>query len=167
MKTSFFIKLGLPIFSLVGIIILSSSNSKKPLKVIVLIGDGMGLSQMSSAYYYNDGKEPNFSRFPFVGLSRTSSSSHKITDSAAGATAISTGKKTYNGAIAVDDDKNHLETLIEYFEKRNWNSGLISTSSITHATPASFFAHTKSRNKQDDIAEQMAHSGEDFFAIFI
>ncbi len=139
------------------------TRTPKPKNIILLIGDGMGLSQMSSAYFYGE-SEPNFSRFPVIGLSRTSSSSHKITDSAAGATAFSAGKKTYNGAIGVDDDKKPLETLVEYFEKKDWSNALIATSSITHATPASFYAHVDSRKKEYKIAGFMPESGVDFFA---
>ncbi len=128
-----------------------------------MIGDGMGVSQMSASYYYAK-KEPNFSRFPIVGLSKTSSGSHKITDSAAGATAISTGKKTYNGAIGLDMDKECAETLLEYLSKEGKSTGLISTSSITHATPASFFAHEKSRKSAASIAKQMLEAPVDFFA---
>jgi alkaline phosphatase len=82
----------------------SSKNTQQaqestPPNIIFLVGDGMGLSQVSSAYYFGEG-EPNFSRFKNIGLSKTSSASHKITDSGAGANAFSTGKKTYNGSIA-------------------------------------------------------------------
>lgn len=140
-------------------------NSKIPKNIIILIGDGMGISQMSSAYYYmEDNKEPNFSRFPVVGLSRTSSAKEKITDSAAGATAISCGEKSYNGAIAVDVEGGNLETILEYLGKKEYKTGLISTSSITHATPASFFAHAKSRHMAVEIAAQMPDSEVDFFA---
>lgn len=161
-------KISITLVGLAILLVLSSAKTEKPqtekpLKVILMIGDGMGLTQLSSSYYYKD-SEPNFSRMPVVGLSRTSSSSHKITDSAAGATAFSTGKKTYNGAIAVDDDKKPLETILEYLENKGWNSGLIATSSITHATPASFYAHVKSRNSEKKIARFMPESGVDFFA---
>lgn len=138
-------------------------KSEKPKNVIVLIGDGMGISQMTSAYYYKE-TEPNFSRFSVVGLSRTSSGSDKITDSAAGATAISAGKKTYNGAIGVDMDTNDVETILEHLSGRDFSTALISTSSITHATPASFFAHIDSRSKAFKIASQMPESSVDFFA---
>ncbi len=138
-------------------------DPKKPLNIIIMIGDGMGLSQMSSAFYYGDG-DPNFKRFPIVGLSITSSSAEKITDSAAGATAISTGKKTYNGAIGIDDKKKDLETLLEYFAKQGKKTGLVVTSSITHATPASFYAHERSRNSQKAIAKQLLDAPIDFFA---
>lgn len=142
---------------------ISQDEHKKPKNIILLIGDGMGLSQMSSAYFYGEG-EPNFSRFPIVGLSRTSSSKEKITDSAAGATAFSTGKKTYNGAIGMDDDQKPLETILEFYAKKGKSTGLVATSSITHATPASFFAHEKSRNNHEEIAEQMPAAPVNFFA---
>lgn len=142
----------------------SASKAKQPKNIIFLIGDGMGLSQVSSVYYYGDDKEPNFSRFRDIGLINTSSSSHKITDSAAGATAFSAGVKTYNGAVGVGPDTARVEVIVEEFSQRGWNTGLISTSSITHATPASFFAHVKSRGMQDEIAQQLVGSEVDFFA---
>lgn len=138
---------------------------KKPKNVIFLIGDGMGLSQVSSAYYFNkNNKEPNFSRFPVVGLSRTSSSQQKITDSGAGATAFSTGHKSYNGSIGVDDNKKPLETLVEHFSKEGKSSGVIVTCSVTHATPAAFYAHVPSRDQEYEIARQLVTSDIDFFS---
>lgn len=71
---------------------LLTAQSQKPINVIFMIGDGMGVSQVTSAFYFGEGK-PNFQNFKFVGLSETSSTSDRITDSAAGATALSTGKK--------------------------------------------------------------------------
>ena len=139
------------------------TSKQQKLNIIFLIGDGMGLSQMSSAYFFGEG-EPNFSRFPVVGLSKTPSGSHKITDSAAGATAFSCGKKTYNGAIGVDMDTSTVETIIEELSSKGWNTGVVSTSSITHATPASFFAHVSSRMMQEEIAKQLSYSEIDFFA---
>lgn len=136
---------------------------EKPFNIIFLVGDGMGLSQLSSAYFYGEG-EPNFSRFPIVGLSKTRSGSHKITDSAAGATAFSCGEKTYNGAIGVAMDSSSKSTIIEDLSILGWNTGLISTSSITHATPASFYAHVESRGMQEEIAKQLVYSDVDFFA---
>ena len=144
--------------------LISFSQEKKVKNVILLIGDGMGLSQLSTAYYFNDGVEPNFSRFPVVGLINTSSAKQKITDSAAGATAFATGKKSYNGAISVDTTKNEIQTLIEIIEKKGIFSGLIATSSITHATPACFYSHALTRSMQEEIATQLPQSGVDFFA---
>lgn len=134
----------------------------KPLNIILMIGDGMGLSQVSSAYYYGDQK-PNFSRFKFIGLINTSSATEKITDSAAGATAFACGKLTYNGALGVTTDSSSVENITEYLADYNYASGLVVTSSITHATPAGFYAHVKSRNLNEKIASQLVHSNIDFF----
>lgn len=140
-----------------------STPVKKAPNIILLIGDGMGHSQLSSALYYGK-EEPNYLRFPIVGLSRTSSSSHKITDSAAGATAFSCGVKTYNNAIGMGADSTALPTILELLEQENWQSGLISTSSITHATPAAFYGHVKLRSQEFTLAEQLLASKVDFFA---
>lgn len=136
---------------------------KKAPNIILLIGDGMGHSQLSSALFYGEG-EPNYVRFPIVGLSRTSSSSHKITDSAAGATAFSCGIKTYNGSIGMAADTSAVETILEYLADQEWKTGVISTSSITHATPASFYAHVPLRKQEFEIAEQLISSKVDFAA---
>jgi alkaline phosphatase len=136
---------------------------KKAQNIILLIGDGMGLSQISSSFYFKS-EEPHFSRFRHIGFINTSSSSHKITDSAAGATAFSAGKKTYNGAIGVDSTGQRVTTILEIAEQEGLSSGVISTSSITHATPASFYAHVASRNQHEDIARELTESEVDFFA---
>src|SRR5690554_5508672 len=86
-------------------------TEKKPKNIILLIGDGMGLSQVSAAIYYKNGT-PNFERFSTIGLSKTSSSSDLITDSAAGATVFSAGVKTYNGAIGVNSDTLAVSTIV-------------------------------------------------------
>ncbi|UTW62205.1 alkaline phosphatase [bacterium SCSIO 12741] len=135
----------------------------KTKNVIFLIGDGMGLTQVSTAFYFSGGV-PNFSKFRQISLINTSSRSHKITDSAAGATAFACGKRTYNGAIGMDADTQSINNITEILAKRNIRSGLVSTSSITHATPACFFAHADSRRKEEFIASQMSDSEVDFFA---
>lgn len=138
-------------------------QENKPMNIILLIGDGMGLSQVSSSYFSKE-TEPNFSRFPVIGLIKTSSASHLITDSASGATAFSAGEKTYNGAIGVNMDTIPVKNIVEYLSENEYATGLISTSSITHATPASFFAHVKSRGLAEEIASELPNSGIDFFA---
>ena len=135
----------------------------KPTNVILLIGDGMGLAQVSTIYY-GDVETVHFDRFTNTGFIKTWSSRQKVTDSAAGATAFSAGVKTYNGAIGVNDDEEPVETIVERAEDLNIDTGIIATSSITHATPASFFAHVRSRNLHEDIAGFLPESGVDFFA---
>lgn len=141
---------------------LKSEKSATTPNIILLVGDGMGLTQISSLYAFEN-KPTSFDRFKNIGFIKTASSSHKVTDSAAGATAFSAGKKSYNNAIGVDQDTVAIENIVETLSRENWNTGLVSTSSITHATPASFFAHTKHRNMEEEIAAQMPTSGIDLF----
>ncbi len=135
----------------------------KAKNVILLIGDGTGLSQISSAFYFKK-TSPNYARFKNIGLIKTSSSRQDITDSAAGATAFASGVKTYNGAIGVADDSTEVKNLVEIVSLQHIKTGVISTSSIQHATPASFYAHVINRGLYEDIAADMVVSDIDFFA---
>ena len=128
-----------------------AQNSAKPKRVVFLIGDGMGLTQISSAMSQYYGQNA-FMRFPFIGLSKTSSAKQYITDSGAGATAFSIGKKTYNNAIGVDADTVTQPTLFELAKNKNLATGVVATVSIQHATPASFYAHVKHRKMYDSIS---------------
>jgi len=136
---------------------------KAPKNVILLIGDGMGVSQVSSSFYFGN-QNSSFERFKQIGFIKTSSQSDLITDSAAGATAFSAGIKTYNGAIGVDQDTLSVLLITDKASEAQVATGIVSTSSVTHATPASFFAHVKSRNMQEEIAAQLPESTIDFFA---
>lgn len=135
----------------------------KAKNVILLIGDGTGLTQISSAFYFKN-STPNYSRFNHIGLIRTSSSREKITDSAAGATAFASGVKSYNGAVGVADDSTEVKTLIEIVSPLNVKSGVVATSIIQHATPACFYAHAINRGLYEDITEDLVNSDVDFFA---
>lgn len=156
---------------LLAILLLNACNNdyqqiairKKPQNVILLIGDGMGLTQMSTAFYYQD-KAPSFKRFLHIGLHQNQPTDAQITDSAAGATAFSTGYKSYNSAIGVDQDTIARPTILEMAARRGQSTGVIATSSITHATPASFFAHVQDRDLEEQIAAQLADAPVDFFA---
>ena len=142
------------------------TNEEVPPKaknVILLIGDGTGLSQISSAFYFKK-TSPNYARFKSIGLIKTSSSREEVTDSAAGATAFASGIKTYNGAVGVADDSTEVKTLVEIVSPLHIKTGLICTSSIQHATPASFYAHVINRGLYEDIAADMVVSDIDFFA---
>jgi alkaline phosphatase len=141
----------------------AGSENPKPKNIILLIGDGMGLSEVSASLFFNK-ETTNFERFSTIGLIKTSSSNELITDSAAGATAFSTGIKTYNGAVGVDKDTIVVKTILEQLVKRGFATGLIATSSIVHATPASFYAHSKSRRLYEEIATFLPISNIDFIA---
>lgn len=130
-----------------------------PFSVILYIADGAGLNYWSAARLaYND---VAINRFPVIGLVGTTSANSKITDSAAGATAYAAGVKTYNGAIGLGPDTTAVETVLELASDRGKATGLVVTSTITHATPASFAAHVPSRELHFEIAEQLAESDVD------
>lgn len=131
--------------------------------VILLIGDGMGMGQISAGTYANNNKT-NLERFPTVGLHKPHASSHLITDSAAGATAFACGVKTFNGAIGVNKDSVAVTTILEEAETKGLKTGLVATSTIVHATPASFIAHNASRRAYEEIAEDFLDTDVDFFA---
>ena len=129
---------------------------------MLLIGDGMGLTQITAALYAG-GNALALERMPVVGLHKSYSSDELITDSAAGATAFSCGVKTYNGAIGVRPDTSPCYTILERAEDAGMPTGLVATSTIVHATPAAFYAHVANRRQYPAIAEQLAESGVDFF----
>ncbi|MGB3799475.1 MAG: alkaline phosphatase [Lewinella sp.] len=136
----------------------------QPTNVILLIGDGMGIGQVSTAFYFGDG-ESHFQRFERMGLVNTSSASHKVTDSGAAATAMATGVPSYNRAISYNTDTVPVPTLLERLRyDEGYKTGVVSLTSITHATTASFYAHAPDRDRHEDIAAQLATSGVDFFA---
>ncbi len=139
-----------------------NTEPKKPTNIILMVGDGMGLTQITAGMIEND-NTLHLEDFPYIGLIKTTSSDNLVTDSAAGATAFSTGKKTYNGAIGVDADTTSVETILEYLGNGKYATGLIATSSITHATPASFYAHQSSRGMEEEIAHDMLAAPVDLF----
>lgn len=134
----------------------------KPHNIILFIGDGMGLAQVTAAIS-TAGAPLHIESMPVTGFSKTSSSDNYITDSAAGGTAISTGVKTRNGLIALAPDSSRIETIIEIAERNGLSTGVLSTSSVTHATPASFVAHSVSRKNYEEIAEYFTRGIVDVF----
>lgn len=130
-----------------------------PTRVILFIGDGVGTAYWSAAKFAAD--ELAIERFPVAGLVDTRSSSHRVTDSAAGATVYATGVRTYNGAIGVGPDTLPRKTVLQLAVEKGMSTGLVATSTITHATPASFAAHVPHRNMEGEIARQMSAQGVD------
>ncbi len=163
----------LMIILILGILLPSACSSYQPViessgtpkNIILLIGDGMGINQITTRYYFNKENETsNFSRFRYIGLHINIPKGERVTDSAAGATAFSAGVQTYNGAIGVDSDTVPVKTILEIVAEDGWKTGVIATSSIVHATPASFYAHTALRTSYEEIARQLVYSPVDFFA---
>ena len=133
------------------------SASKSPntaQNIILLIGDGMGISQITAGMYASD-SILNLERFKSIGLQKTDAANHLVTDSAAGATAFATGKKTNNGVVGMDAQLKSAKNIIEYVKEKGLAAGLVATSQIAHATPAAFFAHHPKRAKMENIAAQL------------
>jgi len=131
-----------------------------PRNIIIMIGDGMGVSQVTAGRTLKGTLA--LDEFKTLGLLLTHAvGKDYVTDSAAGATALSTGVKTYNGAIGVRPDATAVENVFERAKKHGKKTGLVATCSITHATPASFVAHVPSRAMELEIAEQIAAGSTD------
>jgi alkaline phosphatase len=144
----------------------TAKNIPSPKNIIMVIADGMGPAYTTSYRYFNDDpttdivEETVFDRL-LVGSASTypASVSGVVTDSAAGATALATGYKTYNGAIALDVNKNSVETVLEFARKQGKKTGVVVTSQINHATPAGYLTHNESRNNYNAIADSYIDNG--------
>ena len=137
-------------------------KTEKPKNIILFIGDGMGVSQVFAGITANQG-QLFIENCRHIGFSKTQSSDDYVTDSAAGGTAIASGVKTYNGAIGVDADTIPVNTILEEAEEEGLATGLVSTSAITHATPASFIAHQPNRGMYQEIAADFLETDIDVF----
>lgn len=142
------------------VFILQVNASSVPKNIIILIGDGMGPNYVSASVLslQND----PYRRFNISGFSVTAAADKLVTDSAAGATALATGYRVNNLAVSVHPDTNeHLFTLFDLAERYNKSTGIIVTSSVTHATPAAFVAHVKNRREEIEIAQQLSERNID------
>lgn len=131
-----------------------------PKNIIIMIGDGMGPAYTSAYRFYMDDpateevEETVFNRL-LTGSASTfpAKDSGYVTDSAAAATALSSGVKTYNGAIGVDNHKQVVPTLLERAKAAGMATGVAVTSQVNHATPAAFLSHNESRGNYEELAE--------------
>jgi alkaline phosphatase len=138
-----------------------SQESESP-NIILMIGDGMGLTQITSGMYSNNNKVA-LEDFQYIGLSKTHSYDNLVTDSAAAGTAMSSGKKTQNYVLGLDHMGNPLKSILSICQDKGYSTALIATSNILHATPAAFFANIDYRYNYEPIADQMTKSGINYF----
>jgi alkaline phosphatase len=131
-----------------------------PRNVVLLIGDGMGLGQLSLARVAG-GHPLQLDSMPVVALVQTAPVGAVVPDSAATATAMASGQATTNGRIGELPDGTPVLTVLEAAEAQGRSSGLVTTTTITHATPAAFAAHVPSRSMEAEIAAGMLASGVD------
>ena len=133
------------------------SPTTRPRSVILMIADGLGPASVTMARVCK-GAPLALDSF-LVGAIRTHATDALVTDSAAAATALAAGVKTRNGAIGMGPDGEPVETALELAQRRGKATGLVATSAITHATPASFAAHVRSRTMEAKIAVQELEHG--------
>lgn len=159
-------------FFVAALLVLTAFAEGQVKYVFYFIGDGMGVNQINVTETYlaalkgRIGIEPILmSEFPVVGMVNTYSATNGVTDSAAGGTALATGRKTKNGAIGVLEDLQTPCTSIAAWAKQSGKAvGIATNVAITHATPASFYAHQPSRKMYYEIGQDLCRSGFDFFA---
>lgn len=155
-------------------------NLNKAKNLVILIGDGMGMStQMAARSYAGDVKSQlSFEKFPHIGLSKTYCINYQVPDSACTATAIFTGVKTNFNVLSLTGDVNlrdcsaqqdeskHVDSIFKYAQDAGKSTGFVTTTRVTHATPAAIYAKSSTRYWEsnegvpegcDDIALQMIH----------
>lgn len=156
--------------ALPGVEVLAQSGGgspRKPAKIVFLVSDGMsaGVPPMAEAFsWMMRGKGTNWQKLaedPGVsqGCFDMASMSSMVTDSAAAASSWGSGRRVMNGVLNEYPDGTKLKTLCRLLQDNGWNTGLVSTARITHATPAGFFASVPFRDLEDLIAEQYLLDG--------
>lgn len=138
-----------------------AASEKAPRNVILVIADGMGAGQLTGAAFLKR-RDKIISRFPVVGFQKTYASDDLITDSAASATAMSCGVKTYVGAVGVNADTVPVTNLVEKARDIGKATGIVVSSSIVHGTPACFYAHQPTRLDLETIAMDLLSTSPDF-----
>ena len=129
--------------------------------IIYMIGDGMGLAQVSMVQMEGKYAPTSFDKAQNIALIKTYSLNNRVTDSAAAGTALATGYKTNNSMLGMTPDGTIVESIITKAQKQNYAAGLVVTCYLQHATPAAFYAHVKSRGENDNITNWFYKSGID------
>ena len=162
------------VLALTGLSLSCSSQADKtiahstdtPKNIIMIVGDGMGPAYTTAYRYFKDNPDtPAVENTVFdrvlVGMASTYPhlDSSYVTDSAASATALSSGIKTYNGAVGVNVNKEPVESVLGYAKKTGRKTGVVVTSQINHATPASYLSHNEYRYNYNEIADSYIDGG--------
>jgi alkaline phosphatase len=166
MKTKSFNLIAIIILILSGFLFTETESiagpPKRPKNIILFIGDGMGIAHVYAGMTVSD-HNYFLTQFPFSGFSKTNSADNYVTDSGAGGTAIACGVKTNNGMIGVIPDGTPVPSITEIAHRNGLATGVVSTSAVTHATPASFVAHNSGRGNYEEIALDFLNGTVDLF----
>ncbi len=134
--------------------IIEEPKSPTPKNIILLIGDGMGVNQIS-AHNYENKNHSYFEWFKHIGFQKTHSSDNLVTDSAASGTAMLSGHKTNNTMVGVLPDATPVQSFFEEGKDRGYKAGFAVTSTVVHATPAVLYGHNVLRGNYDALAENL------------
>lgn len=136
--------------------------AQNPVKnVIIMIGDGMGLSCVSMIQLENDFRPTVYDAADNIALTKTYSLNNRVTDSAAAGTALATGHKTNNTHLGLTPDGEVVESIIARANAHDIPTGIVVTTYLQHATPAAFYAHTADRGALEEITRSLVASGID------
>ena len=152
---------------LLSLLVVGCSSEPKVKYVFYFIGDGMGVNEVIGTNLYNqaNGQENvNFTSFPVLNFITTVSANSLVTDSSAAGTALASGVKINNSVVGVDPEGNPTPNLTEWAHAAGFGTGVATSVGVNHATPASFVAHSSSRNGYEEISLQMIDSPVDFMA---
>ena len=156
--------------SLSGCCTKTNKTEERAKYIFLFIGDGMGNSHVAATESYLSYKEGKlggtqlcFTQFPYLGLATTYSANASVTCSSAAGTAIACGAKTNNGMVGMDPEGNNLKSMAYDLKEDGYKIGIMSSVPLNHATPASFYAHNKSRSSHYEISHEIPESGFDFF----
>ena len=147
----------------------AAERVQAPKRIIVFIGDGMGLNYVAASSYFQ-GKRLEMLGMEEFRLITTHGYERITTDSAASATAFATGEKTQFEGVSVrpgttkeneEEEENHFRTLVGAAKNAGWRTGLVSTVRLNHATPGPFAAHRHHRHSYEEIARDMSGYGVD------
>lgn len=143
--------------------VVQPAKGKTPKNIIFMIGDGMGLEQVSTAWTANRG-ELNMEQMPYVGLQRTYCLNWLVTDSAAAGTALASGNKTNKGMIATLPDGTELNTMMDFAKRAGKRTGVVVVCRLNDATPATFCCNNIDRDEAEEITADYLDCGVDFIA---
>ncbi|WP_316671897.1 alkaline phosphatase [uncultured Tolumonas sp.] len=153
-----------------SLLLAGTAQAAAPKYVFYFIGDGMGSAQRQVAEYYLQQQKHDPSlhltmdTLPVTGITTTHSANSLVTDSAAAGTALAAGVKTNNGVIGLLPNGTKVTTLLEQARDHGMKTGVVTTTRLTHATPASFISKNPDRDNESAIAEEYLHSGVDYMA---
>lgn len=135
----------------------------RPKNIVFMIGDGMGLEQLSTAWVANRGAL-NIDQMPYVGLQRTYCLDWLVTDSAAAGTALATGQKTNKGMVATNPQGEELSSMMDLAQRAGKRTGVVVVCRLNDATPATFCCNNPDRDEAEEITADYLTCGVDYIA---